>query len=105
MRQPCQGTSVPGAPRRMSPCLAPCERKWPAKAWVSVVDRRRDWVARIQKDNAVQAATMAIWACAFFMVAASGQAKPADQDRADAQALDLAKQAIAVRSVNGDGDQ
>ena len=35
----------------------------------------------------------------------SAQAKPADHDRADAQTLDLAKQAIALRSVRGPGNQ
>ena len=34
-----------------------------------------------------------------------GHAKSADHDRADAQALDLAKQAIVLRSVRGPGNQ
>jgi len=50
-------------------------------------------------------ATRATWACVAFMVVSSGHAKPADHDRADAQALDLAKQAIALRSVRGPGNQ
>jgi len=40
-----------------------------------------------------------------FLTVSSGHAKSADHDRADAQALDLAKQAIALRSVRGPGNQ
>jgi acetylornithine deacetylase/succinyl-diaminopimelate desuccinylase-like protein len=39
------------------------------------------------------------------MTVSSGQAESADHDRADAQTLDLAKQAIALRSVRGPGNQ
>src|SRR6201987_5783408 len=39
------------------------------------------------------------------MTVSTGHAKPTDHDRADAQALDLAKQAIALRSVRGPGNQ
>jgi carboxypeptidase PM20D1 len=39
------------------------------------------------------------------MTISSGHAKPVDHSRADAQALDLAKQAIALRSVRGPGNQ
>jgi acetylornithine deacetylase/succinyl-diaminopimelate desuccinylase-like protein len=39
------------------------------------------------------------------MTVSSGLAKSADHERADAQALDLAKQAIALRSVRGPGNQ
>jgi carboxypeptidase PM20D1 len=39
------------------------------------------------------------------MAITSGRAKPADHDRAETQALDLAKQAIALRSVRGPGNQ
>jgi acetylornithine deacetylase/succinyl-diaminopimelate desuccinylase-like protein len=39
------------------------------------------------------------------MTVSSGLADSADHDRADAQALDLAKQAIALRSVRGPGNQ
>ena len=39
------------------------------------------------------------------MTVSSSHAKSADHDRADAQALDLAKQAIALRSVRGTGNQ
>jgi carboxypeptidase PM20D1 len=53
----------------------------------------------------VRLATVATWACVAFMTTASGQAKSANHDRADAQALDLAKQAIALRSVRGPGNQ
>jgi carboxypeptidase PM20D1 len=49
--------------------------------------------------------TSAMWACVFLMIASSGNAKSADHERADAQALDLAKQAIALRSVRGPGNQ
>ena len=49
--------------------------------------------------------TRATWACVAFMVVSGAYAKPADHDRADAQALDLAKQAIALRSVRGPGNQ
>jgi acetylornithine deacetylase/succinyl-diaminopimelate desuccinylase-like protein len=40
-----------------------------------------------------------------LLAVSSAQAKSADHDRADAQALDLAKQAIALRSVRGPGNQ
>jgi acetylornithine deacetylase/succinyl-diaminopimelate desuccinylase-like protein len=40
-----------------------------------------------------------------FMTLSSGHAKSPDHERADAQALDLAKQAIALRSVRGPGNQ
>jgi acetylornithine deacetylase/succinyl-diaminopimelate desuccinylase-like protein len=39
------------------------------------------------------------------MTVSSGYAASADHDRADTQALDLAKQAIALRSVRGPGNQ
>src|SRR6516225_9716700 len=39
------------------------------------------------------------------MAVSSTDAKSADHERADAQALDLAKQAIALRSVRGPGNQ
>jgi carboxypeptidase PM20D1 len=39
------------------------------------------------------------------MAITSGRAKPADHDRAETQALELAKQAIALRSVRGPGNQ
>lgn len=50
-------------------------------------------------------ATAATWACVAFINVSSAHAKSADHDRADAQALDLAKQAIALRSVRGPGNQ
>jgi carboxypeptidase PM20D1 len=53
----------------------------------------------------VRLATAATWACVAFLTVSSGHAKSADHDRADAQALDLAKQAIALRSVRGPGNQ
>jgi carboxypeptidase PM20D1 len=53
----------------------------------------------------VRPATVATWACVAFMTAVSGQAMTANHDQADAQALDLAKQAIALRSVRGPGNQ
>jgi carboxypeptidase PM20D1 len=45
--------------------------------------------------------------CAFVacMAITSGRAKSADHDRAETQALELAKQAIALRSVRGPGNQ
>jgi carboxypeptidase PM20D1 len=48
------------------------------------------------------AATMGFVA---FMTSSSGHAKSVDHSRAQAQALDLAKQAIALRSVRGPGNQ
>jgi carboxypeptidase PM20D1 len=51
------------------------------------------------------AATAATWACVALMSVSSGQAKLADHAQADRQALDLAKQAIALRSVRGPGNQ
>jgi carboxypeptidase PM20D1 len=53
----------------------------------------------------VRLATAATWACVAFMTVSSAHAKSADHDRADAQALDLAKRAIALRSVRGPGNQ
>ena len=50
-------------------------------------------------------ATTATWACVAFMTVSSGHAGPADHDRAEAQALDLAKRAIALRSVRGPDNQ
>jgi acetylornithine deacetylase/succinyl-diaminopimelate desuccinylase-like protein len=50
-------------------------------------------------------ATTATWVCVAFLAGSSGPAKSADHERADAQALDLAKQAIALRSVRGPGNQ
>ena len=50
-------------------------------------------------------ATAAIWACVALMTVSSGPAKSADHERADAQALELAKRAIALRSVRGPGNQ
>ncbi|MBV9317566.1 MAG: M20/M25/M40 family metallo-hydrolase [Gammaproteobacteria bacterium] len=50
----------------------------------------------------ITTATLLLLAC---MTAMSSQAKSADHDRADAQALDLAKRAIALRSVHGPGNQ
>jgi len=50
-------------------------------------------------------ARAATWACVTFVAIASGSARSADHERADAQALDLAKQAIALRSVRGPGNQ
>jgi hypothetical protein len=40
-----------------------------------------------------------------FMTVSNSYAKSADHDQADAQALDLAKQAIALRSVRGPGNR
>jgi acetylornithine deacetylase/succinyl-diaminopimelate desuccinylase-like protein len=40
-----------------------------------------------------------------LMTVSTGHARSVDHDRADAQALDLAKQAIALRSVRGAGNQ
>jgi acetylornithine deacetylase/succinyl-diaminopimelate desuccinylase-like protein len=45
------------------------------------------------------------WACVAFLTLSTGDAKSVDHDRADAQALELAKQAIALRSVRGPGNQ
>src|SRR5215469_8384669 len=47
----------------------------------------------------------ATWACMAFMTVSNGHAKSADHERADAQALDLAQQAIALRSVRGPGNR
>jgi carboxypeptidase PM20D1 len=53
----------------------------------------------------VRRVTAAICAFVTCMAITSGRAKPADHDRAETQALDLAKQAIALRSVRGPGNQ
>jgi carboxypeptidase PM20D1 len=50
-------------------------------------------------------ARTATWACVAFMTVSIARAASAEHDRADAQALDLAKQAIALRSVRGPGNQ
>src|SRR5579863_5858791 len=57
------------------------------------------------KDDSVRSATAATWACVAFITASTVHAKSADHAGADAQALDLAKQAIALRSVRGPGNQ
>jgi hypothetical protein len=48
-------------------------------------------------------ATATIWACLALVTVSSVRAESVDHDRADAQALDLARQAIALRSVRGPG--
>jgi len=53
----------------------------------------------------VRLARAATWACVAFLTVLSGHAKSAEYERAAAQALDLAKQAIALRSVRGPGNQ
>jgi carboxypeptidase PM20D1 len=53
----------------------------------------------------VRRVTAAICAFVACMAITSGRAKPADHDRAETQALELAKQAIALRSVRGPGNQ
>jgi carboxypeptidase PM20D1 len=53
----------------------------------------------------VRLATTMTWACVAFLTLSTGDAKSVDHDRADAQALELAKQAIALRSVRGPGNQ
>src|SRR3569833_4316678 len=49
--------------------------------------------------------TPASWALIVLTAAASVQAKPADHGAAETQALELAKKAIALRSVQGPGNQ
>lgn len=51
------------------------------------------------------AATALTWAYVAFAAFSGAREKPAAHDRADAQALDLAKHAIALRSVRGPGNQ
>src|SRR5215469_8664117 len=53
----------------------------------------------------MRSATSAAWTCVAFMAVSGAHAAPADHERADAQALDLAKQAIALRSVRGPDNQ
>ena len=53
----------------------------------------------------MQASTRAILGCVLLAAASIGSAKGVDHSQADAQALDLAKQAIALRSVRGPGNQ
>jgi carboxypeptidase PM20D1 len=53
----------------------------------------------------VRLATTVSCACMGLLAVSSGQAKSADHERAEAQALELAKQAIALRSVRGAGNQ
>ena len=53
----------------------------------------------------MRATASATLACISFIIASDGYGSPADHSRADAQALDLAKQAIALRSVRGPGNQ
>src|SRR5215469_6544855 len=59
----------------------------------------------LRKDDSVRLTTAATWACMAFMTVSTGLAKPVDHTRAEAQALDLAKKAIALRSVRGPGNQ
>ena len=53
-----------------------------------------------RKDGRVRLAA-ATWASMVLITVSSGPARSANHERADAQALDLAKQAIALRSVRG----
>jgi acetylornithine deacetylase/succinyl-diaminopimelate desuccinylase-like protein len=53
----------------------------------------------------VRSATTAICACIGILAVSSSHAKSTDQERAEAQALELVKQAIALRSVHGPGNQ
>ena len=53
----------------------------------------------------MRATASATLACISFIIASDGYGNPVDHSRADAQALDLAKQAIALRSVRGPGNQ
>src|SRR5215469_11592486 len=53
----------------------------------------------------MRSATSAAWTCVAFMAVSGAHARPPDHERADTQALDLAKQAIALRSVHGPGNQ
>lgn len=61
--------------------------------------------AWLRRGDSVRLATAATWACVAWMSVSAAQASSADHERADAQALDLAKQAIALRSVRGPGNQ
>jgi carboxypeptidase PM20D1 len=53
----------------------------------------------------VRTVTAAALGFVAFLIVSSGHAKSMDQGRAEAQALELAKQAIALRSVRGPGNQ
>lgn len=53
----------------------------------------------------MRAVTLAAMVAASLMSAGVAYSKPADHARAEAQALDLAKRAIALRSVRGPGNQ
>lgn len=53
----------------------------------------------------MRSATVATWTCAALMTVSGAYARTPSHDRADAQALDLAKQAIALRSVRGPGNR
>jgi carboxypeptidase PM20D1 len=53
----------------------------------------------------VRSLTKATWICALFTLATVCSAKTAEHAQADAQALELAKQAISLRSVTGPGNQ
>ena len=45
------------------------------------------------------------WGLVAIVTVSMGFARPADHSRAETQALELAKQAIALRSVQGPGNQ
>jgi carboxypeptidase PM20D1 len=53
----------------------------------------------------VRPAIAATWTCIALITVSSARAKPTDHEQADAQALDLAKQAISLRSVRGPDNQ
>ena len=53
----------------------------------------------------MQLATAATWTCVALAGISSSYAKTADYEQADAQALELAQKAIALRSVQGAGNQ
>ncbi len=56
-------------------------------------------------DDIMLRATRATCVCAAVLAFSSAYAQATDHHRADAQALELAKQAIALRSVRGPGNQ
>jgi len=59
----------------------------------------------VKNEDSVRKLTAATLGFVAFMTLSGGHAKSMDHGRADAQALELAKQAIALRSVRGPGNQ
>jgi carboxypeptidase PM20D1 len=67
--------------------------------------KRYTVMAIVGEEGTVRALAVATLGFVAFLTGSSGYSKSTDHSRAEAQALELAKQAIALRSVRGTGNQ